>query len=56
VNGQLHAPGILPPGKEPCIPTEYEAKWAPESVCTWWQEEKIPTPVRNLTSVIQSID
>jgi hypothetical protein len=30
VSGQLHAPAALPPGKEPLIPTGWEAGWAPE--------------------------
>jgi hypothetical protein len=30
VSGQLHAPAVLPPGKEPPVPIESEARWAPE--------------------------
>jgi len=30
VNGQLHAPAALPPGKEPLVPIEEEAGWAPD--------------------------
>jgi hypothetical protein len=30
VNGQLHDPVALPPGKEHSVPTELEASWAPE--------------------------
>jgi hypothetical protein len=28
VNGQLHAPAALPPGKEPLVPIGYEAEWS----------------------------
>jgi hypothetical protein len=31
-NGQLHVPAALLPGKEPPIPTGWEASWAPEQV------------------------
>jgi hypothetical protein len=34
VSGQFHAPATLPPEKEPLVPTEQEAGWAPESVWT----------------------
>jgi hypothetical protein len=30
VNGQLHASAALTPEKEPKVPREYEAGWAPE--------------------------
>jgi len=42
VNGQLHDPAALPPGKEPLVPTGWEAGWAPEPVCTRWRAEKFP--------------
>jgi hypothetical protein len=32
VSGQLHAPAALPLEKEPPVPTEYEAGWAPDAV------------------------
>jgi len=35
VGGQFHAPATLPPRKEPLVPNEYEAGWAPELVWTW---------------------
>jgi hypothetical protein len=28
--GQLHAPAVLPPGKEPLVSIGYEVRWAPE--------------------------
>jgi hypothetical protein len=40
VNGQLHAPATLPPGKSPPVPIEYEAGWASESVWTQWRRER----------------
>jgi hypothetical protein len=39
VSGQLHAPAALPPGKEPPVPTAYEAGWVPEAVWTMWRTE-----------------
>jgi hypothetical protein len=36
VSGQLHVPAALPPRKEPFIPVEQEAGWAPEQVWTRW--------------------
>jgi hypothetical protein len=44
VSGQLHAPAALPSGKEPLLPTEYEAGWAPQPVWTRWWRQKFPTP------------
>jgi hypothetical protein len=38
VNGQLHAPSALLPGKEPLVSIGQEAGWAPEPVWTWaWE-------------------
>jgi hypothetical protein len=38
-------PTILLMGKEPPVPIEWEAGWAPELVWTqWWQREKNPCP------------
>jgi hypothetical protein len=34
VSGQLHEPAALPPEKEPLVPIEYEAGWAPEPFWT----------------------
>jgi len=48
VSGQLHAPAALPLGKEPLVPTEYEAGWDPEPVWTWWRE-KFPAPTGTQT-------
>jgi hypothetical protein len=40
VNGQLHGPTTLTPGKFPLVPVVYEAGWAPEQVWTLWRREK----------------
>jgi len=32
VSGHLYVPAALPPGKEPPVPTVYEAGWAPELI------------------------
>jgi hypothetical protein len=37
---QLHAPVALPLRKEPPVPIEQEAGWAPEAVWTTWRGEK----------------
>jgi hypothetical protein len=36
ISGQLHAPAALFPGKEPLVPIEWEAGWAPEPLWTRW--------------------
>jgi hypothetical protein len=40
MNGQLHAPAALPPGKEPPVPIWYEVGWAPEPGWTLWRREE----------------
>jgi hypothetical protein len=57
VSGKLHVPAVLSPGKEPPVPTEQEAAWAPEPVWTrWWREKNpITDPARKWTSVIQPV-
>jgi hypothetical protein len=49
VSGQLHVPTVLPPGKEPLVPTGYEAGWVPEPFWTCWWSEKFPAPTGNRT-------
>jgi hypothetical protein len=44
VSGQAYAPATLPPGKQPLIPTEYEAKCAPETAWMLWKREKSLAP------------
>jgi hypothetical protein len=44
VSGQLHALAALLPGKEPMVPTEQEAGWAPEPVWTWCEEKDSQPP------------
>jgi hypothetical protein len=41
VNGQLHAPATLLPGKEPLVSIGNEAGWAPESVWTGGEVSRI---------------
>jgi hypothetical protein len=50
VNGQLHAPAALHPGKQPLVTTELEAGWAPEQVWTRWWREKFPAAAETRTS------
>jgi len=55
--GQHHVPAALPVGITP-VPTEYETRWAPEPVWTFWRREKslfptgIQTPDRTVRSVV----
>jgi hypothetical protein len=48
VSGQLHTPAALPPGKEPLVPTEQEAEWAPEMVWTRGEEQENSEPLPGL--------
>jgi len=51
MRGQLHALPALPPGKVPLVPIEYEAGWAPESVCTLWRRNKSLAIAGNQTPI-----
>jgi len=46
LSGELHAPTALLP-----VPTEYEAGWAPEPVCTRWprRESNLDRSARRLS-------
>jgi hypothetical protein len=46
---------FVPRGKSPPVPTEYEARWTPESVWTRWRREKLPVLVGNRTLVVQPV-
>jgi hypothetical protein len=37
-------PGHFTPGKEPLVPIQWEAGWAPEPFWTRWWRKKIPNP------------
>jgi len=37
----LGDPVAVPPGKEPLVPIEQEARWAPERVDTFWGKRNI---------------
>jgi hypothetical protein len=45
----------LPPRKEPPVPNEQEAGWAPELVWTQGLEEKSSASVGDRTPVVQSV-
>jgi hypothetical protein len=49
VIGQLHAPAVLPPAKEPLVPIGQEAGWAPEPSWTRRCRGKFPDLVGNRT-------
>jgi len=46
VSGQLHAPAVIPPEKEPPVHFGLEVGWDPELVWTRWRGEKSPCPCR----------
>lgn len=48
VSGQLQALVVLPPGKEPPVPSEYEVGWAPDLVLKLWRIEKSLTYAGNV--------
>jgi len=56
MSGQLHDTAALLPGKQPLVPTGWEAAWAPEVVWSQWREKKkylYTAPAGNWTLVIQ---
>jgi hypothetical protein len=55
VSGQRHAPAaLLPRGKEPPVPIEQKAGWAPEPVWTQTLEEKSFAPAGDRTPIARS--
>jgi hypothetical protein len=44
VGGEWSASATLPPGKDPSVPIEYEAGWAPELVLMFWRRDSLLTP------------
>jgi hypothetical protein len=55
VNGQIHAPAVLHPRREPPVPIGQEAGWASEPVSsTLWRRENL-TPAENQTPVIHPV-
>jgi hypothetical protein len=55
VSAQLYAPADLTPGKEPTVPIEYEAGWAPEPLWTLWSREKSLATAENRTQSVQPV-
>jgi hypothetical protein len=56
VSGQHHAPAALyPRGKDPPVPIEYKAGWAPEPVWTQVLEDKSSAPVGDWIPVVQPV-
>jgi hypothetical protein len=53
VSGQIHAPAVLTPGKEPPVPIG-ESEWTPEPVWTLWRRRECCT-AGNRTWAFQSI-
>jgi hypothetical protein len=44
MSGQFHAPATLPPKERAPLPSEQQAKWAPEPVATFWRRQKSLSP------------
>jgi hypothetical protein len=55
MNGQLHVPAALPPGKQSLVPNVYEIWWASEPVWMLWRREKVIAPAGNRTPTIQPV-
>jgi hypothetical protein len=55
VSGQLQAPASLPPGKDPVVPTGYEAGWAPKPFWTRWSAIAKEGRKLNILSYIHQI-
>jgi hypothetical protein len=49
VNGQLHAPAALPPGKDPTISIASEAGWPPQPIWALWRSKNL-LPYRDSNS------
>ena len=41
VGGEWSASATLPRGKDPSVPIEYEAGWAPELVLMFWRRDSL---------------
>jgi hypothetical protein len=48
VDGELHVPAVLPPGKELPVPIEQEAGWAPRAGLSAVEKRKLSCPCRDL--------
>jgi len=57
LSGQRHAPGALPPGKDPPVSIVQESRWAPEPVWTQVRVYISPftAPAENRTTVVQTV-
>jgi hypothetical protein len=55
VSGQLHAPAVLLPEKEPPVPTEQEAGWAPKPVWKLWSIGTPTAPAVNRNPVVEPV-
>jgi hypothetical protein len=56
VSSQRHAPAALyPRKKDPPVPIEQEADWAPEPIWTQGLEEKSSAPVEDRTTIVQPV-
>jgi hypothetical protein len=53
VSGQFHVQPDLPSQKEPLLPIQYEASWAPEMVRILKRRDKYLTPTGNQTIIPQ---
>jgi hypothetical protein len=55
LNGQLHAPAALLPGKEPPVPIGWETGRASEPVWTRWWRKTFAAPAGTQTPILQPV-
>jgi hypothetical protein len=55
VNGQIHAPAALSPGKEAPVFIGWKVEWVPESSERCGLEKKFLAPAGNPTPVVQRV-
>jgi len=51
MSGQFHASATLPPEERGPLPSEEQARWAPEPVSTFWKRQKSLSPNTNQNTI-----
>jgi len=55
VSSHLHAPAILPPGKQAPLPFWQSDGWDSDPVCKRWRREKITVSAGNWNPIVHPI-